>query len=373
MILSQFEVIDTGIGMSPDAQRRLFRPFEQEDSSTSRRFGGTGLGLNICKQIVEAMGGTIEAQSTQGVGSIFIFNISFLPGLAEKIEHRFAITPARIGDVLKGHKLNILLAEDNTTTQFLVYEVMKMWGHAVTVVENGKLAVEKVESEKFDIILMDMQMPVMDGTEAVRIIRRAAASIAATPIIALTADAIPENRLRYLEAGCDTVVTKPIEWSVLAHEIKTLIDHGRGTERPLASVSAEMADEKQLAVDLPLFDRQRIDGLYEGLGAELMRNLLTRCVAAMDQYLADIDRHLDAGDFAKARRAAHDLKSVCAQFGAIRAGEIARTIETEAPDLETAKTAISDLKSSVESASVDILRIQSQIGDPATRAGKTAA
>ncbi len=113
-------------------------------------------------------------QSAQGLGSTFRFSAYLLPGLAEKIEHHYAITPARIGEVLKGHKLNILFAEDNATTQFLVRQGMEMWGHVITVVENGKQAVIKAQTEAFDIILMDMQMPVMDGAEAVRIIRRGA-------------------------------------------------------------------------------------------------------------------------------------------------------------------------------------------------------
>ncbi len=371
MVLAQFEVIDTGIGMSRDAQGRLFRPFEQEDSSTSRRFGGTGLGLNISKQIVEAMGGRIAVESTQGVGSVFSFEVPFIPGLAEKIEHRFAITPARMGDVLKDHKLKILLAEDNATTRFLVSEVMKMWGHAVTLVENGKQAVKKAETEAYDVILMDMQMPVMDGSEAVRILRQGGGPAANTPIIALTADAIPENRVRYLNAGCDTVVTKPVEWSVLAHEMKFFVEHGRGAARtPGAPV---VPPEALAAIEIPVFDRQRIDGLREGLGIELMRNLLTRCLAAMDQYLTDVERFIENGDLSRMRRSAHDLKSVCAQFGALRAGEIARILEAEVSDVDAAKTALSELKPSVAQARAEILQIHAHINEMPTRPGKSAA
>ena len=371
-VMSEFEVQDTGIGMSLEAQGRLFRPFEQEDSSTSRRFGGTGLGLNICKQIVEAMGGGILVQSVQGVGSTFSFDIPLLPGLAEKIEPRFAITPARIGDVLKGHKLKILFAEDNTTTQFLVRQVMEMWGHTIVVVENGKEAVERVQSESFDVVLMDMQMPVMDGGEAARILRRT--GYAALPIIALTADAIPENRIRYLDAGCDAVVTKPIEWSVLAREIKVLIDRAAGAPmREATPPPAGYDRESPVEVNLPIFDRQRIDGLSEGLGPALMSNLLARCLASMEQYLLDVRVGADEGDFAKVRRAAHDLKSVCAQFGAIRASEIARAIEIDMPDLEAVKSVVGELKDCVEQAVTHIQDIQNQMSTPGPRSGKSAA
>ena len=250
-VLTEFEVRDTGIGMSVEAQSRLFKPFEQEDSSTSRRFGGTGLGLNISKQIVEAMRGSIGVQSSQGQGSLFFFSIPMLPGLAENIEHRFAITPARIGDVLKGHKLKILFAEDNATTRLLMRQVMEMWGHTVAAVGNGDQAVVKARGERFDIILMDMQMPVMDSVEAVRVIRSDDTPLANIPIIALTADAIPESRQRYLAAGCDSVVTKPIEWNVLAREMKRLV---AGDDLTAAEAEADVAENPREMV-LPLFDR----------------------------------------------------------------------------------------------------------------------
>lgn len=372
-VLAAFEVKDTGIGMSPEAQGRIFLPFEQEDSSTSRRFGGSGLGLHICKQIVEAMGGAIRAQSVQGQGSTFSFAVRLLPGVAEQIEHRFAITPARIGDVLSGHKLNVLFAEDNSTTQFLVRQVMEMWGHTITTVDNGKEAVQRAQAESFDVILMDVQMPIMDGIEAVRLIRRGESPGAAVPIIALTADAIPESRARYLEAGCDAVVTKPIEWLVLAREIKRLLErphNGRIAAEP-AAMSAE--NENPASGSLPVFVPQRIDGLSEGLGPALMSNLLARCLAAMEQYLGDVMHSAAAGDFAQVRRSAHDLKSVCAQFGALRAGEIARMIEDDLPDLEAVKTALADLKVSVESAATEIQRIQSGMSASGARSGRSAA
>jgi len=376
MVRTEFEVKDTGIGMSLEAQGRLFRPFEQEDSSTSRRFGGTGLGLNISKQIVEAMGGSIRVQSAQGQGSTFSFSTHLLPGLAEKIEHRYAITPARIGEVLKGRRLKILFAEDNATTQFLVREVMEMWGHAITVAENGKQAVAKAQTEAFDIVLMDMQMPVMDGAEAVRMIRRGEAAGAAVPIIALTADAIPESRARYLEAGCDAVVTKPIEWHVLAREMKVLIARAQHlpleTEPEFMTAAAAEKDRPDAAA-LPVFDRQRIDGLSDGLGPVLMGNLLARCLASMEQYLSNTLRNAEEGDFIAVQRSAHDLKSVCAQFGAIRASELARIIEAELPDLEAVKAALPELTSSVEGAAASIQGIQDEMGASGSRSGRSAA
>jgi signal transduction histidine kinase/FixJ family two-component response regulator len=359
-VMAEFEVRDTGIGMSMEAQGRLFRPFEQEDSSTSRRFGGTGLGLNISKQIVEAMGGTIAVRSARGKGSTFSFQLPFVPGVAEQIEHRYAITPARIGDVLKGRKLKILYAEDNATTQFLVREVMEMWGHSVEVADNGDKAVAKARAESYDVILLDMQMPVMDGVEAARAIRGGNAHGANVPIIALTADAIPENHARYVLAGCDAVVTKPIEWSVLAREIKAVIAGPTGHAGALETEAG-----MPVPGTLPVFDRQRIDGLAEGLGPAVLAALLARCLAGFEQYYTDVVENIATGDLPKTRRAAHDLKSVCAQFGALKASEIARSIEAELPDLEAMRTVLADLRMALDQGAAAISSIHDQL--PADR------
>ncbi len=245
-----------------------------------------------------------------------------------------------------------------------------MWGHQVTVVANGDQAVVKAQNLDFDVVLMDMQMPVMDGIAAVQAIRAGDPKHAGIPIIALTADAIPENRMRYLEAGCDSVVTKPIEWDYLAREIKRLIERplpadNDSTELPAASASLDGGAS-------PVFDRQRIDGLGEGLGPVLLNGLLARCVESFDQYLAEVMKHAGDGDFSKTRRAAHDLKSVCAQFGAVRASEIARAIEIELADADAVKAVLGDLSRCVGDAAAAIRAIQGELA-AVDQSGRSAA
>ena len=360
-IVSIVEVADTGIGIPEDVRGRLFRPFEQLDNSGARRFGGTGLGLNICKQLVEAMGGAIHLDSSQGIGSTFAFSVRLPRGKAEEIERRFALTPARSGEVLKDFNLSILLVEDNPTTQFLMTQILKLWSQSCTVAANGEQALEQVEQRHFDVILMDMQMPVMDGPEAVRHIRNSDGPSAKTPIIAFTADAIPENRARYLAAGCNGVVTKPIEWDVLAREIRALID---GTSyRAAEPASPIQLKEETVPIDFgpPIFDSRKIDSLRDGLSAASMQSLLTSCISAMDRYMADIRQHTQAGDHIKVKRAAHDLKSICAQFGAARASEIARMIEVDLPTLDAVKSVVAELEDSVTRASARVQEIQVQL------------
>ena len=278
-IVSTVEVTDTGIAIPENVRGRLFRPFEQLDNSGARRFGGTGLGLNICKQLVEAMGGTIGVDSSQGLGSTFSFSVLLSEGKAEEIEHRFALTPARSGEVLKDFKLSILLVEDNPTNQFLMTQIMKLWGQSTTVASNGEQALEHVAKKHFDIILMDMQMPVMDGPEAVRRIRNSAGPSSRTPIIAFTADAIPENRARYLGSDCDAVVTKPIEWDVLAGEMRALVDGtGRASYPAPQPAPPIQLREESSPIDFgpPIFDSRKIDSLRDGLSPASMQSLLTR-------------------------------------------------------------------------------------------------
>ena len=206
------EVEDTGQGIAPEQLPFLFKSFSQLDASISRRFGGTGLGLAITKRLVEMMGGTIGVDSQLGKGSRFWFSLTF------------RVAPRRptltIGDAIDTtpqllRPLRILLAEDNRINQMLVRTMLQKMGHTVEVADNGRLAVEAVAACDFDAVLMDMQMPEMNGEEATRVIRAMPPPKNQIPILALTADAMVEHRDRYLAAGINDLVSKPIDWDVL--------------------------------------------------------------------------------------------------------------------------------------------------------------
>jgi signal transduction histidine kinase len=221
-----FDVVDTGVGMDPDQSSKLFQPFSQADSSTTRRFGGTGLGLTICKRLAEMLGGGISFTSALGVGTTFSFwvDAGCLEGVSlrdcERSEPpRDAPIPhparresdRKAPEPIKG--LHILLAEDGPDNQRLIAFLLRKGGAEVTIVENGRQAVDvataaPAEQPLFDLILMDMQMPEMDGYEAARLLRRLGYS---EPIVALTANAMAGDRERCLAAGCDDFATKPID------------------------------------------------------------------------------------------------------------------------------------------------------------------
>jgi len=210
----QFIVEDSGIGFEPELTLGLFERFEQADGSITRRFGGTGLGLAISKSLVTLMGGTISASAEPGRGATFMFEIP-LPRAASDCE--VLARPIRPSPQLSHQRLKVLLAEDHPINRMVVQYILDPLPIDLTCVENGQDAVDAVEEQAFDLIFMDMQMPVMDGLTAIRLIRKrgAEARKARVPICVLTANALAEHRDEATAAGADSFLTKPIDASAL--------------------------------------------------------------------------------------------------------------------------------------------------------------
>jgi signal transduction histidine kinase len=222
-VVLRFCVSDTGIGIAIEDQHRIFSPFTQADASITREFGGTGLGLAICADLIRAMGGTHAVQSARNAGSKFYFRVA-LPVAAE--EPPTADQPERfdVGAGKTATKLRILLAEDGRANQALVRHVMGKRGHEVVMANDGHEAIELASTEKFDLILMDVQMPRLDGLQATAAIR-ALPGLPRIPIIALTAHAMPGDRERCFEAGMDAYLAKPLD-------LKTLVETVEGVGVP---------------------------------------------------------------------------------------------------------------------------------------------
>jgi signal transduction histidine kinase/CheY-like chemotaxis protein len=207
------EVFDSGIGIPPERVASLFEPFTQADSSTTRRYGGTGLGLAICARLIEAMGGTIEVSSQEGVGSTFTVHLSLRRG-------KGAAAPVSEGPraacVKEG--LRVLLVEDHEVNRLLAVALLRRAGVVPDVAVNGLEAVRRVVEGRYDLVLMDMQMPELDGVEATRQIR--ALELPYRPrIIAVTANASPDDRARCFEAGMDGFLSKPYRLAELESEL----------------------------------------------------------------------------------------------------------------------------------------------------------
>ncbi|MEN8154971.1 MAG: ATP-binding protein [Acidobacteriota bacterium] len=222
----RFEISDTGIGISPDDKDKLFKSFSQIDTSASRRYEGAGLGLSITSKFIEMMGGEIKVKSKIGEGSVFYFTINFEKGESE--DEKTGIGKDIIKKMKKDElsKYSILIAEDNKVNSMLLEYILKREGFEITIVANGKQAVDQVKKKKFDIILMDIQMPELDGVEATKIISGFLTE--KPPIIALTANAMKGDRDKYIAAGMDDYLSKPFKREILVNTIIKWILETRG-------------------------------------------------------------------------------------------------------------------------------------------------
>ncbi|MBX7200026.1 MAG: GAF domain-containing protein, partial [Rhodospirillaceae bacterium] len=361
----RFSITDTGIGMSQADIERLFRPFMQADVSTARKYGGTGLGLVICKRLVVAMGGEITVESQEGQGSVFKFSV--LVGhdrLGEGAAPAPAIeSPAPKAPAAPAAKRNILLAEDSETSRRLIAMMLTRLGHKVDTAQDGVEAVAKAKAAVYDVILMDMQMPVMDGPEATREIRKMGGVRATMPIIALTADVIVDNRAAYFAAGVNAIVAKPVDWAALEAEMAQQVAQRSATasavkikssavrikssavkiEAPAAKVETPAAKPPQPKV----LDDAMIKSLVDALGEEVFAPMIVTFRTNMAQYRDDLAAAVKAGDLSTAKRTAHALKGLCAQFGAPHASSLAKFIEVESKSLDEIEPMLAQVAAAV--------------------------
>lgn len=227
----KFKIIDTGIGMSQETLSRLFTDFTQADSSISRLFEGTGLGLAICKRLVNMLGGQIGVESELGKGSTFWFTLPYIEATTEVLAPVTQDQAAQEEESANAdqsgssptRKLHVLVAEDNEINQMIVENILGVLGHTCTIVPNGADAIKSHENGTYDFILMDVRMPGVSGPDATRTIRSMPGSKSEIPIIALTADAMLENRKSYFDAGMNAVATKPISLAELANTINSVM------------------------------------------------------------------------------------------------------------------------------------------------------
>ncbi len=335
-VLLRFSIRDSGIGMTKPQMASLFQAFSQADTSTTRKFGGTGLGLTISKQLVELMGGKIGVTSEYGKGSTFFFTAKFARrhetmGRLPHDEGGLGMPALTADDQQQLRGAKVLVAEDNGINQQVAREILENAGVVVSLANNGEEAVDMAVHGNYDLILMDIQMPVMDGLAATEIIRRLSSPVRTVPIIAMTAHAMTGDRERSLAAGMDDHITKPIDPPLL---FATLVKFIKCAQRELPGFRLHKVNVRQTKplppfADLPGIDTKsglaRVGGnqtLYQNLLVKFKQNF-SKSSAELADLLARRETH------PQALRLVHTIKGVAGNIGAEALAAVAAELEAE--------------------------------------------
>jgi CheY-like chemotaxis protein/anti-sigma regulatory factor (Ser/Thr protein kinase) len=289
----RISVADTGIGIPKDKQKTIFERFQQADAETTRRFGGTGLGLAIVKQLVELQDGTIQLKSESGKGTEFVIELEYkLPD----VDQMFSEAMAAEAEPVSLQKIKALIAEDNLMNQRLISHLMKSWSIDFKIVSNGAQAIEELNNDGYSIVLMDIQMPEMDGYKATEIIRNKMNKN--IPIIAMTAHAMMGEREKCIQLGMNDYVSKPIKETVLYNIIAR---H--------AQLSSDHAGDNFHHIDLDYLHR------LSGNDKEFETQILQQFTEQVPEELTQLQQAIEKNDTDEIRRVAHSMKSTVGYVG----------------------------------------------------------
>ncbi|MBO6864141.1 MAG: response regulator [Alphaproteobacteria bacterium] len=331
------EISDTGIGIQPDKMRAIFEPFAQADGSTARRFGGSGLGLAISAKLARAMGGDLVAESEVGVGSTFRLTLSLKSAKRDDVlSVADAINAESEANALKG--LHVLVVDDVEINRVIATDMLRKWGCLVSEAQDGRNALEALDQYRYDIVLMDIQMPELDGLTATR---RARASGHTLPIVGLTANAFKEQREEYTAGGMDDVISKPVDWLKLHECLIRLcagsIRKGENGVRPpepppsdnaLGGVSSAnlQKQETEGMLTTPVLDATTIQSLQSIMERDKLRLLAKK---AVDQVYDSIETLRAPHSAEERRHIAHTIKGMCGNLGFAELADVSRDLEYE--------------------------------------------
>lgn len=339
--LVRFEVQDTGIGMNDEVKSKLFQPFQQADTSITRLYGGTGLGLAISKQLVEMMeDGEVGVASVPGRGSTFWFSVHFGKGSVpyEDEDTNETGVPQNVMTAIVGAK--ILVVENHLLNQEVVTKFLENVGAAVCVAQNGKEALDLLQKERFDCVLMDLQMPVLDGYETTRLIR-ANPALTGIPVIAMTANASEEDREKCMAAGMDDFISKPFKpyafYAVIAKWLAQPPQQATVPVAPVAPVAKITRTGDSEIIDLTVLAELVGDNKLK------MREFALKFLASARKDMAEIESALERKDLASLGALGHHIKSPARMAGAIRFANLCQALE-DSENVEQARNITSQLR-----------------------------
>ncbi|OYU55467.1 MAG: hypothetical protein CFE25_11100 [Chitinophagaceae bacterium BSSC1] len=339
-IVVEFTVQDTGIGIDGSKLETIFEPFVQASTDTTRKFGGTGLGLSICKNLIEMQGGSISVESKYGEGTVFHFKLPYKIGATDMLAQE---DQAPEDYSLIGEK-RILIAEDVELNQFIARQILESWGMEVAVAANGKIAVEMVQKQHFDLILMDIQMPEMDGIEATEIIRKLDdPKLAKIPIIALTANALKGDNHLYFQAGMNDYITKPYTeeklYSVLskflpANPLATLpkVEVNKPASRILVEEDHELLTSQ--TGDGLLYDLTMVRQIGKG-NPDFIGKMVALFLDQLPNDIVKLKEYADKDEWEALSKLAHRMKPSIEGMGIHSLKTIIRELETRSRNNES--------------------------------------
>jgi PAS domain S-box-containing protein len=309
----QFDVIDTGIGIPADKLSVIFESFSQAEDSTTRHFGGTGLGLAITRKLIKLMGSDIRVESEIGVGSRFFFTVRFAQG--EFTNDEVEDANQTLETLLKDRGVKIMLVEDNKVNQIVAINFLQKWGIEVVVANHGREAIEKILTKEFDLVLMDLQMPMMNGYEATELIRSMEDKyFKRVPIIAMTASAMGEMRDRVLTVGMTDFMTKPFKPEDLQRVIVKHVLNMSRENMKITKASTEGTDTATTPIVKSTFLSNQLDTYTEG-NADFKIELIGHFIKNLDELKAETQRSIEQDDSSVFKSIVHKMRTTISIIG----------------------------------------------------------